>query len=242
MSTVVLLDTSALLTLRDDEPGAVRVETFLNGPERCLACFLTRMKVLYRVWKDEGERAGRLAYEQLHGLPIHWIECAEPPLERAASLKACHPLSVADAWIAAAAQLAPGFRIGLVDPEATAVIAPAIFCSAPALLLAALARQRACPFRQPTHPPLHLLRRRSHPRLQKIATDRANGAQFGWRALTPGQQAGETWSAGYDAPSVVDGQGPTRSSSSQVLYNNLVRLSKLPWRPPIARPASPSRP
>ena len=64
------------------------------------------MEVLYRVWKDEGERGGRLAYEQLLGLPIHWIECGEPLLERAASLKACHPLSVADVWIAAAAQLA----------------------------------------------------------------------------------------------------------------------------------------
>jgi predicted nucleic acid-binding protein len=116
MSTVVLLDTSALLTLRDDEPGADRVEVLLNGPERCLACFLTRMGVLYRVWKDEGERVGRLAYEQLHCMPIQWIECGEPLLEHAASLKVCHPLSVAEAWIAAAAQLA-GACLLHKDPE-----------------------------------------------------------------------------------------------------------------------------
>jgi ribonuclease VapC len=83
MGSLVLLDTSALLTLRDDEPGAARVEEALEQPGRCYACFLSRMEVLYRVWKDEDERAGRLAYEQL---------------------KARHSLSLADAWIAAAAQ------------------------------------------------------------------------------------------------------------------------------------------
>ena len=57
------LDTSAILTLRDDEPGAERVAMLLEGPDPCFACFMTRMEVLYRVWKDEGERSGRLAYE-----------------------------------------------------------------------------------------------------------------------------------------------------------------------------------
>ena len=48
-----------------------------RGPhpsKRCYACFLTRMEVLYRVWKDENERAGRLAYEQLKALPLNWVE------------------------------------------------------------------------------------------------------------------------------------------------------------------------
>lgn len=36
------------------------------------------MEVLYRVWKDEGERAGRLAYEQLKALPLSWVEPSEP--------------------------------------------------------------------------------------------------------------------------------------------------------------------
>lgn len=46
----------------------------LEQPQRCYACFLTRMEVLHRVWKDENERAGRLAYEQLNALPLHWVE------------------------------------------------------------------------------------------------------------------------------------------------------------------------
>ena len=74
------LDTTALLTLRDDEPGADRVEQALDDPVRCTACFITRMEVLVRVWKDEGERAGRLAYEQLQALPIDWLEASEPLL------------------------------------------------------------------------------------------------------------------------------------------------------------------
>lgn len=120
MAGLLLLDTSALLTLRDDEPGADRVEAALGGTRRCCACFLSRMEVLYRVWKDEGERAGRLAYEQLKALPLDWIEASEPLLERAASLKARHPLSVADAWIAAAAQQA-GATLLHKDPELRAI-------------------------------------------------------------------------------------------------------------------------
>ena len=82
MATLILLDTSALLTLLDDEPGADRVEQALEQPQHCYACFLSRMEVLYRVWKDENERAGRLAYEQLKALPLQWVEASEPLLEQ----------------------------------------------------------------------------------------------------------------------------------------------------------------
>ena len=99
------LDTSAIITLRDDEPGSERVATLLEGPDPCLACFITRMEVLYRVWKDEGERSGRLAYEQLQSLPIQWIDQTEPLLLEASRIRASHSLSVADAWIAATAIL-----------------------------------------------------------------------------------------------------------------------------------------
>jgi predicted nucleic acid-binding protein len=120
MGSLLLLDTSALLTLRDDEPGADRVEQAFTEPERCYACFLSRMEMLYRVWKDEGERAGRLAYEQLKALPLNWVEASEPLLEQAARIKACHSLSVADAWIAAAA-LQVGATLLHKDPEFRAI-------------------------------------------------------------------------------------------------------------------------
>ena len=114
------LDTSAILTLRDDEPGAERVAMVLEGPNPCLACFITRMEVLYRVWKDEGERSGRLAYEQLQSLPIAWVDQTEPLLLEASRIKATHPLSVADAWIAAAALLSRATLLHK-DPEFEAI-------------------------------------------------------------------------------------------------------------------------
>lgn len=120
MTTRWLLDTSALLALREDEDGAQRVADLLqaaqSGQSRCLVCFMSRMEVLYRVWKDEGERRARLADAQLQSLPLEWISCSDELLERAAAIKACHPLSVADAWIAASAQL-QGAVLVHKDPE-----------------------------------------------------------------------------------------------------------------------------
>ena len=113
-------DTSAILTLRDDEPGAERVAIHLEGPDPCFACFITRMEVLYRVWKDEGERSGRLAYEQLQSLPIQWVDQTEPLLLEASRIKALHRLSVADAWIAAAALLSRATLLHQ-DPEFEAI-------------------------------------------------------------------------------------------------------------------------
>jgi predicted nucleic acid-binding protein len=102
-----VLDTSALLTLRSDEPGAQQVAELLakanSGDVICYGCFISLMEVLYRVWKNEGEVKGRLAYEMCKRLPIEWIHESIELLERAAMVKATHPLSFADAWIAATA-------------------------------------------------------------------------------------------------------------------------------------------
>ncbi len=81
---------------------------------------LIRMEVLYRVWKDENERAGRLAYEQLKALPLQWVEASEPLLQSAAGVKACHVLPLADAWIAASAQQI-GATLLQKDPEFRAI-------------------------------------------------------------------------------------------------------------------------
>jgi predicted nucleic acid-binding protein len=102
-----VLDTSALLTLRDDEPGADRVAELLQNAAsekvRCYGCFISLMEVLYRVWRDESEDQGRLAYQQCLRLPMIWVRDSDSLLLRAAELKAKHPLSLADAWIAACA-------------------------------------------------------------------------------------------------------------------------------------------
>lgn len=115
-----LLDTSALLALRDDEPGAHRVNAILleagDGTATVHACFMSLMEVMYRVWKDEGEDAGRAAYVQCHALPIIWIHESPELLKSAARLKALNPLSVADAWIAAAAMQSDA-KLVHKDPE-----------------------------------------------------------------------------------------------------------------------------
>ncbi len=102
-----VLDTSALLALRDAEPGADRIAELLRsagtGGPPCSGCFITLMEVLYRVWKNEGEATGREAYADCLALPIRWVHESLELLQRAAAVKAMHPLSVADAWIAASA-------------------------------------------------------------------------------------------------------------------------------------------
>jgi ribonuclease VapC len=119
-----LLDASALLTLRDDEPGAERVAEWLllaqQGKAECLTCFMTGMELLYRVWRDEGEAAGRLAHEQCLALPIQWVHESPDLLLRAAELKGSYPLSLANAWIAASA-LQENAILVHKDPEFDAV-------------------------------------------------------------------------------------------------------------------------
>lgn len=115
-----LLDTSALLCLRDDEPGADRVAEVLAlaqaGQAECLGCFITLMEVMYRVWRDESKAQAQLAYEQCLALPMAWIHETPQLLTAAAQIKTSWPLSLADAWIAASAQQAGAILLHK-DPE-----------------------------------------------------------------------------------------------------------------------------
>jgi predicted nucleic acid-binding protein len=100
-----VLDTSALLAFRGDEPGADRVERLLlgarNGQYRLLGSFVTRMELLYVVWREEGEEAAREALRLADSFPIEWVSCEPEILDSAAGVKARGGLSLADSWIAA---------------------------------------------------------------------------------------------------------------------------------------------
>ncbi|MES2634356.1 MAG: PIN domain-containing protein [Pseudomonadota bacterium] len=102
-----VLDTSAVLTLHNDEAGSDRVAALLiaaaQGTAEVYGCFITLMEVFYRVWRNESQKAGRAAYLQCQQLPVTWVHESPALLERAASIKAMHALSLADAWIAATA-------------------------------------------------------------------------------------------------------------------------------------------
>ena len=124
-----LLDTSALLTLRDNEKGADLVADLMHqaqeGKCQCFSCFITLMEIFYRVWKDENELSGRMAYEGCQSLPLTWIHETKKLLEASAEIKAQNKLSLADAWIAASA-IQEGAILVHKDPEFTSIDCPQI--------------------------------------------------------------------------------------------------------------------
>ena len=115
-----VLDTSALLALRGDETGADRVEVLLSQGKRnqcgLLASFMTRMEVLYNVWRGEGEEAARHALRLMDSFSVQWVSCEPNILEIASRIKAHGRLSVADSWIGATA-IAYGATLVHKDPE-----------------------------------------------------------------------------------------------------------------------------
>ena len=74
MNEGYLLDTSAILALRGDEPGADDVESILreseSGQAEVYASFMTYMEAYYRIWRLEGEESAKLMYAELLSLPI----------------------------------------------------------------------------------------------------------------------------------------------------------------------------
>jgi predicted nucleic acid-binding protein len=119
---VFVLDTSALLTLRSNEPGADRVEDLLvrakRGSCRLFSSFMTRMELLYLIWREEGEEAAREALRLVESFTLEWVTCEPLILEAAAQLKARGRLSVADSWIGATAISRQAMLIHK-DPEFT---------------------------------------------------------------------------------------------------------------------------
>lgn len=117
--TAWVLDTSALLALKGDEPGAGQVEKILRRGGRQGRVFISFMSVMeysYVLRRVEGKEKADEAYLLLKQLPVRVLESSEPLALSAARIKAIYPLSVADAWVAATAQ-----HLGAVlvhnDPE-----------------------------------------------------------------------------------------------------------------------------
>ncbi len=96
-----VLDTSAILTLIEDESGADRVQTILREGQVWLP-WVVLLEATYITRQEQGESEANLRYALLKELPmtIGW-EVDEPLLLTAARLKATHRVSLADAIIAA---------------------------------------------------------------------------------------------------------------------------------------------
>jgi predicted nucleic acid-binding protein len=98
-----VLDTSALLTLIEDEPGAERVEQLLRTAT-ILIPWMCVLEVTYVTQQERGVTEAERRYALLKSLPVtHLWEHDEALLLTAARLKAQYRLSLADTIIASCA-------------------------------------------------------------------------------------------------------------------------------------------
>ncbi|MFQ5834552.1 MAG: PIN domain-containing protein [bacterium] len=102
-----VLDTSALLALREDEAGADEVERILREAEKgeceVYLSFMTLMELCYRLWQDKGEQSAKEILAETKALPVQEIREENDLLIKASRVKASFSLSVADSWIIATA-------------------------------------------------------------------------------------------------------------------------------------------
>ena len=115
-----VLDTSAVLALRSDEPGAERVQALLRLASRrqcrLLLSFMTRMELLYCIGREEGDEAAQEALRLMDSFAVHWVSCDPDILETASRIKILGRISVADSWIGATAVVHKAILVHK-DPE-----------------------------------------------------------------------------------------------------------------------------
>ena len=111
-----VLDTSALMRLLLDEPGADQVQRIVEGDDSVALPFMTVMEIQYTLLR----RLPRSQVEQIVATLRAWpVEIVESDLAwgwQAAQVKSRGGLSLADAWIAALA-LQRDFTLLHQDPE-----------------------------------------------------------------------------------------------------------------------------
>ncbi len=109
MADLYVLDTSAILTLTDQEEGADEVETILDTASadacRIEVCAISLMELSYIALREQGEDDAAQLVALVKSWPVIWVYPDEKMLLQAAKLKASHRLSLADALIAAVAKL-----------------------------------------------------------------------------------------------------------------------------------------
>jgi len=129
-----VLDTSAILTLVDDEEGSDEVERLLRGSRtgrlQAFACSITLMELFYTALREKGEDEAVMLSALVKAYPLEWLYPDEKTLLQAARLKATHALSVADALIAATAKLR-GAVLAHKDPEFEALRKEVVLLSLP---------------------------------------------------------------------------------------------------------------
>ena len=98
-----VFDTSALLTLWNDEEGADSVEHILRSSTHVYVSFMSCMESRYRIWKNAGKAESDEFSRYLDLLPFKKINVTDPIFEKAIEIKATNSLSVCDSWVVATA-------------------------------------------------------------------------------------------------------------------------------------------
>ena len=128
--TLFVLDTSAILAVLSDEPGAERVtdllsesaraaEAALDG-DRALLPFMALMELEYLTRRRFGAEEARRVLQLVRSWPVVLVDSDARWRHEAARVKSSTPLSVADAWISSLALLHDAILVHK-DPELDAV-------------------------------------------------------------------------------------------------------------------------
>lgn len=117
---VYVLDTSALLSLIEDEPGADKVETIMIDAERGRAeayvAFVSLTEVFYITLRKRDERAALERIGLIRSLAVKIQESSYELNVLAGKLKASHRISLSDAYIGALCQYLHAILVHK-DPE-----------------------------------------------------------------------------------------------------------------------------
>jgi len=83
-----VLDTSALLTLWNDEEGADSVEHLLRSGAHVYVSFMSFMEGRYRIWKNAGRAESEEFSKYIDLLPVKRMDITDQILEKAIEIKA----------------------------------------------------------------------------------------------------------------------------------------------------------
>lgn len=111
-----VLDSSALLTLWNNEEGTELVEGVLHSGGKVFVSFMSLMECRYRLWKNIGLEESERFSLYLEPMPLEIVWVSDDIFEKAIAIKATKNLSVCDSWIIATAILT-GSVLMHKDPE-----------------------------------------------------------------------------------------------------------------------------
>ncbi|QQR79571.1 MAG: PIN domain-containing protein [Deltaproteobacteria bacterium] len=102
-----VLDTSAIVTFHENEPGADQIAQILKKAKarqaKVYIPFMSFMEFYYGVYRLEGKGPAIKAYMELKLLSCEQVLLSESLLLLAGEVKATHRMSLGDSWVAATA-------------------------------------------------------------------------------------------------------------------------------------------